>query len=462
MSPRTPGPARRADQLSDLYPPLPDGIVPSPRSAPDAGPTQVIPTRHRAAAKAPTGRHAIETPRTRRANPWRLPVISAVVVALVALLVYGTVAAFRTSSPPSDDTTAAPTVLPDPAVPPAPVILPGPDLGPTKPVTPPKPAVTPVKRFSPPSSMMVTSASRSGNAESLTLPGGAKFQVYDNFPMAGNAKVTRAVIVVHGTGRNAEGYYTRMMSAAKAAGAADNTMVVSPWFKGDEDDKVASGEASWENDAWKQGYPSQKPAGLSSFTVMDNLVASLASPDRFPNLKHITITGHSAGGQFTQRYAAFGKAPSQMTGIDFNFAAMNPSSYVYFDNKRPNSNGTAFTVPSSSSCSDYNSYKYGLAGRQSYPGQLTAAQAMAQYASRKVTIVNGSADTVDNGDLDTDCGAMLEGPNREARGQYFLKHFLSLQPNAKHNRLVVPGVAHESEEMFASPVVKTTLFGSSS
>jgi pimeloyl-ACP methyl ester carboxylesterase len=316
--------------------------------------------------------------------------------------------------------------------------------------------------------MLVTPGSRDpgcgpGNpkqcGEQLALPGGAKFQVYDNYPMAGSAAVTRAVVVVHGTGRNAEGYFQRMISAAKSDGA-NKVMVVAPWFEGDGEGKPSAGEATWSNDAWKQGYPAQRPAGLSSFTVMDNLLASLSDRSRFPNLKHITVAGHSAGGQFTQRYAAFGKAPNLLRWVDFNFAVMNPSSYVYFDSKRPNSGGTSFSTPSSS-CSDYNDYKYGLDGRQSYPAQLTAQQARAQYASRVVTIFNGGADTFDNGDLDTDCGAMLQGPNRNARGQYFFQHFRALQPNAPHKRIVIPGVAHESDAMLASPLATATLFGGS-
>jgi pimeloyl-ACP methyl ester carboxylesterase len=314
--------------------------------------------------------------------------------------------------------------------------------------------------------MLVTPGSRSSSCgsgnlkkcgEELTLPGGAKFEVYDNYPMSGSATVTRAVVIVHGTERNAESYFEKMIAAAKSSGAGSHVMVIAPWFK----DKSSAGEASWANDAWKQGYPAQQPAGLSSFTVLDDLLASLSDQDRFPNLTHITVAGHSAGGQFTQRYAAFGKAPNQLPWVDFNFAVMNPSSYVYFDAARPNSSGTSFTVPSSSKCSDYNDYKYGLGDRQSYPGQLSAQQARTQYASRTVTILNGGADTFDNGDMDTDCGAMLQGPNRNTRGQYFFQRFHALQPDAPHNRIVVPGVDHDSASMLSSSLATPALFGTS-
>lgn len=281
--------------------------------------------------------------------------------------------------------------------------------------------------------------------------------MYDSFPMSGSARPTRAVVVVHGTGRNAEGYFERAMQAARAAGVADRTMVIAPWFKAD--DEAGPGEAMWTNDDWKQGYGAQRPTGLSSFAVMDDLVTSLADVRRFPNLTHITVTGHSAGGQFVQRYAAFGRAPNQLKRVSVNYVVMNPSSYVYFDDRRPNRNGTAFSVPSSSDCPNYREYKYGLDNRQGYPGRLSAAQATAQYAARRVTIVNGGSDTVDNGDLDTDCQAMLQGPNREARGRYFVQHFRGQHPGAPHNRLVVPGVDHDSERMLSAPVARQVLFG---
>jgi hypothetical protein len=397
-----------------------------------------------------------------------------VAVVAVAFLGYAGIAGLRAHRPlpepggvPLPPPASAPPPVQNaaPARPPAAASPPAQDAGPNPAAPPP---VRPIGPQRSPTSMLVSAGGRTSTCgadnadecgEELTLPGGAKLQVYDNFPMSGSAAPARAVVVVHGTGRNASGYYQRMMQAARAAGAAEHVMVVAPWFKADEDDKPKAGEAVWQNDAWKKGYAAERPAGLSSFTVMDDLVASLADSGRFPNMKHITITGHSAGGQFTQRYAAFGKAPAQIDWVGYNFAVMNPSSYVYFDNERPNADGSSFALPGGSTCPDYSEYKYGLDNREGYPAQLTERQAVARYASRTVAIVNGGADNVDNGDMDTDCAAMLQGPNRSARGQYYYQHFHALHPAAPHSRIVVPGVAHDSKEMFASPRVRSVLFG---
>jgi pimeloyl-ACP methyl ester carboxylesterase len=137
----------------------------------------------------------------------------------------------------------------------------------------------------------------------VTLPHGGRVQVYDNYPVSGSAAVTRAVIVVHGTSRDANGYYTHMMNAATQAGVTNQTMVLAPHFEVSGD--TPAGTLTWpSNEGWKQG--DTPTTGVSSFTVIDQLIGSLADPARFPHLTHITLAGHSAGGQFTQRYAAFG------------------------------------------------------------------------------------------------------------------------------------------------------------
>lgn len=292
-------------------------------------------------------------------------------------------------------------------------------------------------------------------SEEVSGSGGWQLQLYRNFPMTGSSTPTQAVVVIHGTGRNAAGYFASMMSAASKAGIADRTLVVAPWFKTSED-KPAGKEGVWVNDAWKAGTPGT-PSSLSSFAVIDQVMSTLADKKRFPNLKRITLAGHSAGGQFTQRYAAFGKAPNALAGVAINYVVANPSSFVYFDATRPQDKG--FAVPSSSSCADYNQYKYGMAGRTGYPATVTPTQAAANYTSRQVTILGGSDDTVDNGDLDTDCGANLQGPNRAVRSENYLAYIHKIAPNAPHARVAIPGVAHESDAMFASPLAWPALFG---
>ncbi|HEY1966517.1 MAG TPA: hypothetical protein VGH89_01110 [Pseudonocardia sp.] len=294
--------------------------------------------------------------------------------------------------------------------------------------------------------------------EHITFSSGFEVQAYRNFPFAGSPQITHAMIVIHGTGRNAAHYFTNLMAAADKAGASDHTMILAPFFKTDQD-KPSAKEARWTSAGWKVGDGAEKPAGLSSFSVMDDLVTTLANKTRFPNLTRITVMGHSAGAQFTQRYAAFGIAPSLVRGASVDFVVANPSSYVYFDQARPTKNGTEFAVPAARNCK-YNEYKYGMSDRSGYVARLTPQQAFQQYASRRITYIQGGADTVQNGDMDEDCGAMLQGPNRLARGVNFYNRIRQLAPYAPQSRIVVPAVGHDHDELFEAPQVLPTLFGS--
>lgn len=296
--------------------------------------------------------------------------------------------------------------------------------------------------------------------ETVRLPNGWLFTVYANFPTAGSPTPTRAVVVVPGGGRNAEGYFGRVLRAANNAGVADHVVVVSAWFKAG-DDRTDEHEARWDDEAWKVGEDAQRPAGLSSFAVMDDLVASLADRRRFPNIRHITVAGHSSGGQFAQRYAALGQAPDQLPWVGFNFVPINSSSYLYLDEQRPGTDGR-FGVPDRAACPNYNRYKYGMERRTGYLAASSAAQAVARYASRAVTVLNGEDDDYQNGDMDDSCPAMLEGPNRKLRGQFYVAHFRALHPSAPHDWVVVPGVDHDGAAMFDSPLSWPALFGSGS
>jgi pimeloyl-ACP methyl ester carboxylesterase len=286
---------------------------------------------------------------------------------------------------------------------------------------------------------------------------GYKMVAYGNYSFAGTPQVNHAIIVVHGTGRNAQGYFAGMMAAANKAGVAANTIVLAPFFQTAED-KPGQDEARWTSDAWKIGEGAQEPAGLSSFAAMDDLVTTLADKSRFPNITNITIIGHSAGAQFAQRYAAFGIAPNLARGVAVNYVVVNPSSYVYLDQARPSNNGTQFTAPAAASCK-YDDYKYGLSGRSGYVARLTREQVLMQYASRRITYVQGGSDTVQNGDMDTDCAANMQGPNRLARGANFFTRIRQLLPNAPQDRIVVPDVDHDHDAMFAAPAIRPVLFG---
>src|SRR5262249_51528255 len=64
-----------------------------------------------------------------------------------------------------------------------------------------------------------------------------------------------------------------------------------------------------------------------------------ARREAFPNLKLIVVTGHSAGGQFTHRYAAATHVEKQIR-IPMRYVVANPSTYLYLDETRLRASAT--------------------------------------------------------------------------------------------------------------------------
>jgi hypothetical protein len=288
--------------------------------------------------------------------------------------------------------------------------------------------------------------------------GAAQVQAYSNFPLTGSARPTHAIVVIEGGGRDAKFTFTGMMQAAQKSGVADSTMVIAPWFKTAKDNPGAK-EARWTNGGWKIGDPAQGPSPLSSFTVVDQLLATLATKSRFPRLAWSTLTGHSSGGQFTDRYASFSRVPSALPKMLVTYIVANPSSFLYFDNERPVGPDGAFAVPNTSSCPNYNTYKYGMQSRNNYTLNVSPSDAERMFLARRVTILNGSADDFQNGDMDATCGGNLQGATRVVRGANFFARMHRIAPGAPHDRIVVPGVDHDHLALYDSAEASTVLFG---
>src|SRR5438477_6898584 len=66
----------------------------------------------------------------------------------------------------------------------------------------------------------------------ITLGGGpARSLVYRTYPLdTRNESITRALVMVHGAQRNADGYFRTAVAAAFLADALEDTIIVSPRF----------------------------------------------------------------------------------------------------------------------------------------------------------------------------------------------------------------------------------------
>jgi hypothetical protein len=291
-----------------------------------------------------------------------------------------------------------------------------------------------------------------------------------------NWEVKRAVIDVHGLFRNAGGAFDTMVSSAAFAeshgfslDARKSTIIIAPHFPNQEDG-VAANVLRWTDSDWVKGAAAFDTP-VSSYAVMDEIVKRLNIAGRFPNLKKIIIAGHSAGGQYTHRYAAANFMDGQFSPIPIRYVVANPSSYLYINASRPRMDGNGFGVPYGLNCgnafpsilcagfagapvctSSFNDWHYGLDEMTPYPRSMGAETLRQNLINRRVTLLLGTLDNDPNhSELDRSCPARLQGPHRLARGMNqmaFMNHFF---PNHHTALFTVDGAGHDSGDMFVAP-----------
>jgi hypothetical protein len=275
--------------------------------------------------------------------------------------------------------------------------------------------------------------------------------------------VTRAIIVIHGWPRRD---LRGGEHAVKAAGdAARGTIVITPQFLSAKDiaaHHLPGTILRWREGGWQKGEPSEDSAAVSSFQVVDQIFWRLADRAIFPNLNTIVLAGHSAGGQFVQRYAAIGRGDAELgiAPIHVRYVVANPATYLYFTDDRPNSAG-GFAPFNAAACPGFNHWSYGLQGGvPSYASALPAfATVKARYLRRDVVYLLGTADDDPQADgLDRSCAGEAQGATRLARGLAYNAYVRMLDPKAKQRVLQVRGVGHHSHPMFSSACGLAALF----
>src|SRR5205809_6850801 len=178
--------------------------------------------------------------------------------------------------------------------------------------------------------------------EWMHLGGGpSRSMIYRTYALdAKNDRITRALIVVHGAGRDADNYFRTAVAATFLAGALDDTIVISPRFASNDSsgcrDTLATNEVNWSctGDSWRSGGTASNDERLTSYDFADELLGSLVRKDVFPNLRAIVVAGHSAGGQFVTRYEMANRVHDKL-GIPVTYVVANPSSYAYLVPERP-------------------------------------------------------------------------------------------------------------------------------
>ncbi|MGH8780982.1 alpha/beta hydrolase [Paraburkholderia sp.] len=276
--------------------------------------------------------------------------------------------------------------------------------------------------------------------------------------------VTRAVVVIHGSSRR--DMPSARNAARRAGDAAAHTLIVTPQFLIPTDiaaHALPNSVLRWSLNDWSNGYDAQGPAPISSFDVLDAIFARLADRQRFPQLREVVLAGHSAGAQLVQRYIALGRGTAVLDRehVHVRFVIANPSSYLYFDRRRPSANGT-FAVDTGTSCPHVDQWKFGLSGGlPRYAGaSVDAAKIERRYLARDVVYLLGTADNDPaHPELDRSCAARAQGATRYARGLAYFGYLHLLDRHVGQQLLEVDGVGHHSSQMFASPQGLAALFG---
>ena len=315
--------------------------------------------------------------------------------------------------------------------------------------------------------------------EWVTLGSGpARSMIYRSYSLdTRNEAVRRALIMVHGTNRNADHYFATAMAAAFLAGAVDDAVVIAPHFIACND-KPEADEVLWScgGDSWRSGGAATSHPELSSFDLTDAILRKLAKKSTFPNLTAIVVAGHSAGGQYATRYEMANRVHDAL-GVKVTYVVANPSSYAWPDARRAQPSGDAdaadakdgwkseavhtkytFGAYDTGKCPNFNRWPLGFENRTGgYTAKMSDEELKKQLVARPTTYLLGQVDTLPLGGFDSSCSAMAQGPTRRARGEAFVK-FVNEEMGATHQAIIVPECGHNDRCIYTTDVVFPVIF----
>ncbi|KAK0493842.1 hypothetical protein EDD18DRAFT_1178117 [Armillaria luteobubalina] len=290
---------------------------------------------------------------------------------------------------------------------------------------------------------------------------GAYLPVYQTAGMD-MTEVTRAVIILQGKHRASWSDWNAANNALSKAVYNNPAIkrseisIMCPCFLTEADLSAGAaqdGQLLWGKTNWISGSRNVGPdsvTGVSSFDVLDALVAYYMDRKLYPNLKVLVVGGHSAGGQMAQRYAIL--RPSTDDDGRLHFWIANPGSLCWLTPGRP--------VPNNQ-CDGVDAFKYGL--ESGFPAYATkSARALGRegivkrYHSRTLNYAWGLKD---EGNGDTRAQAQTQGRTHLERGQNFVAMLEDMGGIPSLTTVDwVPGVSHSGEGMMASDAGIDKLF----
>ena len=231
------------------------------------------------------------------------------------------------------------------------------------------------------------------------------------------------LVVFHGVDRNAEEYRSQAICMAEKFKA----IVVAPRF----DAARFKSERYQFGGVLRNGKP--QPRDQWTYAMIPRLVAFVRAGEGGGNMPYYLI-GHSAGGQFLARMAAF------QPGDACRIVASNPSSYLFPTRDLP--------------------FGYGFG---KLPPELNGDEAMRAYLAAPLTLYLGACDKGATAHFDDSPTAMKQGASRLERGRACFEMARQLAVRRKWafnwRKIEKPGVGHSASGMFAAKEVGDALFG---
>jgi hypothetical protein len=292
-----------------------------------------------------------------------------------------------------------------------------------------------------------------------------------SLPIDRPGKFSKLVIYVHGSARGVK--LSASMQALLSAPNKSATLLLMPQFLKDRDrapHKLPDNVPTWAN-KWEWGDLSSPAAGqrISAFAVVDQIITELLATT--PSISSVTIVGNSAGGQFAQRYAALSPVEDIINAgtryVSFKYLVSNPSSYLYFNDKRELAPGVT-AVPTTTAienCPKFNMYGYGLENLNSYAKSSTIAEIQDRFMKRTIVYFIGDDDNYDNGSLDTSCAAEMQGTQRFERARKYWHHLINRfgsQAMMRQVMVCIPGGVHRASSVWDTSCGRFYLNGGSS
>ncbi|WP_254924162.1 hypothetical protein [Bordetella genomosp. 4] len=300
-----------------------------------------------------------------------------------------------------------------------------------------------------------------------------RMPVYANHKLGKGLKgIRRVIVVLPGARRDAGQHYQDIEALVNRDPAhKTDTLVLALEFPTSVDADFAKLPA-WRKSSWEVGgksiQTSGRPAPISAFQVLDDIVQWLADRKAIPALSDIVLAAHGSGAQLLQRYAILNDLDGAVRreGLGLRYIVANAPSYLYLTDERPRRTSGGYASYERGICPTYNQYPYGPQQLPAYASDSSPASLYVRYASRDVVYLLGSADNnpEDHG-LDKHCAAEAQGATRLSRGlgylryDHLLAHRGSTPINLTHTPQRVMGVGHDATAMFGSQCGTQALLG---